>query len=260
MRARGDARGRRSLTPPIGVRIDEITRPGDPRLGDVVALLERTFTDPNSVLGLDRLREFLSAPTGDVPRDFHALVAQASAPARVVGLSIFSYVPSSNCGFSEYLVVEESLRGQGEGRALFDSRKTVLDADALRYGNLDCNGLFIEVDSPSRTPPELLAADSFDATQRLRVFRHLGFRRVAIAYVQPPLAPGKAPVDHMDLLFAPWASDAPTDTISAAWIVATLRAIWSAWAPSVADAYLTQLEGQLRGARTVGLGDPLDAA
>jgi hypothetical protein len=176
---------------------------------------------------------------------------------------MFSYIPRAICGFSEYLVVDQPLRGQGVGRALFDRRKALLDADARRGGRPACNGLFIEVDSPWRTPPELLAADGFDATERLRVFQHLGFQRVSLAYVQPPLAPGKAPVDHMDLLFAPWtsaAADGPFDAarVSATWIVATLETIWSAWAPPLSGPYLGQLQRQLGTRPDVPLVDPLN--
>ncbi len=258
MCARGDARGRHVLT--LVPQLDEITRPDDPRLGDVAALLERTFPDPNSVLGLDRLREFLSERRKDDWREFHVLVARSGTPAHVVGVSIFSYVPRSNCGFSEYLVVDQPLRGQGAGRALFDRRKTVLDAGALRHGREACSGLFIEADSPWRTPPALLATESIDASERLRVFDHLGFRRVAIDYVQPPLAPDKAPVDHMDLLFAAWRPDPHGDAIATDWIFATLEAVWSAWAPSVADECLARLRQQVHGARVIALVDPLDPA
>jgi hypothetical protein len=57
VRARGHARHRDHLN---RFHLEEITRPEDPRLGDAAALLERTFADPNSVLGLDRIRQFLS--------------------------------------------------------------------------------------------------------------------------------------------------------------------------------------------------------
>ncbi|HEY2593507.1 MAG TPA: hypothetical protein VGK33_06380, partial [Chloroflexota bacterium] len=246
MRPRGHARHRDHLTQ---FRLEEITGPEDARLGDLAALLERTFADPNSVLGLDRIRQFLSEPAGnDAQRRFHVVAAESADAARILGLSIFSYVPRANCGFSEYMVVDQHLRGRGLGRALFDRRKATLDADASRHAQSACNGVFIEVDSPWRTPPELLAADSFDAHERLRIFRHLGFRRVSLAYVQPPLAPDKAPVEHLDLLFAPWATRPRGESeLSARWIVDTLAAIWSAWAPSVAPTYLAQLQQQLTG-------------
>src|SRR5262249_11948361 len=158
--------------------------PEDPRLIELADLLARTFPDSNSVLGLDRIRQFLADGSQPAPqaaslaahdnaRRFRVLVAQDGASARVLGLSIFSYVPRANCGFSEYLVVEQSQRGHGLGRKLFDARRALLDADARAHDQSACDGLFIEVDSPWRTPPALLAAESVDAMERLRIFDHL---------------------------------------------------------------------------------------
>jgi hypothetical protein len=63
---------------------------------------------------------------------------------------------------------------------------------------------------------------------------------VRVAYVQPPLAPDKQPIDYLDLLFAPWPEQAaariPTD-----WIVDTLQVIWSAWTPELAATYMARL-------------------
>src|SRR5947208_175451 len=81
-----------------------------------------------------------------------------------------------------------------------------------------------------RTPSELLEqerATAMDAAERLRVFAHLGFFRVALLYVQPPLGEGKEPVTYLDLLFAPWhegalaASKVPTE-----WVLGTLGPVW----------------------------------
>jgi hypothetical protein len=79
-----------------------------------------------------------------------------------------------------------------------------------------------------------------------------------MAYVQPPLAPDKAPVEHLDLLFAPWATRPRAESeLSARWIVDTLAPIWSAWAPSVAATYLAQLQQQLTDVAYVALVDPM---
>jgi hypothetical protein len=241
------------------VRLGEVTRPEDPRLGDLSHLLQRTFADPNSVLGLDRIQQFLSEAVADRARFFHVTVADRRDPPAVVGASIFSYVVRSNCGFSEYLVVDQSLRQRRLARALFDQRKAILDADAMRSGQAACSGLFIEVDNPWRTPADLLALESFDPVERLRVFGHFGFRRVAVAYTQPPLAPDKDAVDHMDLLFAPWARASQTDAIPSEWILRTLEAIWLAWTPETAGKYLERLRRDLT-SPTVALIDPLTAA
>jgi hypothetical protein len=61
------------------------------------------------------------------------------------------------------------------------------------------------------------------------VFEHLGFQRVNLRYVQPPLAEGKQPVDYLDLLFRP---HAPRASLPRAWIVDTVLPIWRAWAPT----------------------------
>jgi GNAT superfamily N-acetyltransferase len=167
---------------------------------------------------------------------------------------VFSYVPASNCGFSEYLVVEPSIRKQGLGRQLFEHRGALLDKHAQQYGNLRCRGVFIEVDSPERTPPELLAAESMDAIERLRVFDHFGFKRVDLVYVQPPLGEEKQAVDYLDLLFAPSPRSLPMGVIPVEWILETLAAIWSAWTP-LAPEYLRQLRERIGAARLVSLRD-----
>src|SRR5205823_622751 len=122
-----------------------------------------------------------------------------------------------------------------------------------------CHGLFIEVDNPDRAPPEFLDAErvtALDAHERLRLFAHLGFKHVELRYVQPPLAPGKAAVDYLDLLFAPWTSDA-TNTLPASWVLQTVEPIWRAWAPATYSAELERLRADLArgGVRLLNIGE-----
>jgi GNAT superfamily N-acetyltransferase len=218
-----------------------IVDPHSPRLVEVAQLLQAVFADPNTVLGLDRLREFLAANAAPGERTFyvHAAIGRDD---RVLGATVFSYVPRSNCGFSEYIVSRPDGRGQGIGRRLFDARKRQLDEAASAAGYAGCNGLFIEADNPARTPAALLEAErqtAIDAFERLRLFAHLGFLRVDVAYVQPPLGPGKQAVDYLDLLFAPWRADAQSE-IPSIWIVETLAPIWAAWSPGTRPPALPQ--------------------
>jgi GNAT superfamily N-acetyltransferase len=228
--------------------LNQIENPDDPQLAMVHSLLAKTLADPNTVLGLDRLREFLSANRPGAPRWFWVLVALAPG-GEIVGATIFSYVVASNCGFSEYIVSTRELRGSGIGRQLFDGRKALLDAAAQRHGFESCRGVFIEVDNPDRTPGELIAREretALDAWERWRIFDHLGFRRVDLAYVQPPLGDGKVAVDYMDLMFLAWdAAARDASRIPAAWILETLRVIWSSWAPRPAAVQLALLRPQL---------------
>jgi GNAT superfamily N-acetyltransferase len=208
------------------VQLVDIHDPHDPAVAGVARLLLDVFADPNTVLGKDRLCEFL-ADRAD--RLFNVLIlGPREAP---LGATVFSYVPRSNCGFSEYLVLREHARGHGLGRRLSDARKARLDAAAQSAGFAACNGLFIEADNPDRTPTGLLEAErqtAIDEHERLRIFAHLGFFRVDIPYVQPPLGPGKQPVHYLDLLFAPFSSR--MNDVPAAWVVDTLAPVWRAWA------------------------------
>jgi GNAT superfamily N-acetyltransferase len=209
------------------------------------ALLHATFPDPNTVLELDRMREFLNEDAHLPVRRFHVVVAEQNAA--VVGGTIFSYVPRSNCGFSEYIVADRRARGIGVGRQLFDMRKNLLDQDAAENGQPRCHGLFIEADNPERAPAEFAEIEritALDNRERLRIFAHLGFRRVDLRYVQPPLGPGKDAIDYLDLLFAPWQPDSLA-RIPKQWILATLEAIWSAWSPTTYAPQLSTLREAL---------------
>ena len=214
------------------MHLTSVSDPDSPRLVEVAHLLQAVFADPNTVLGLDRLREFLAANAVVPERSFHVHAALGSDD-QVVGATVFSYVPRSNCGFSEYIVSRPDVRGQGIGRRLFDARKRQLDEAARAAGHAGCHGLFIEADSPERTPAALLEAEretGLDARERLRLFAHLGFLRVDVEYVQPPLGPGKQAVPYLDLLFAPWRENAFAE-IPSNWMVETVTPIWAAWSP-----------------------------
>lgn len=239
-----------------------VVDPEDPRLGAFAELLHATFADPDTVLELERMQEFLAAAqrqTRQPERQFSIVVAEehggdprgtsAERGGAVLGGVAFSYVPATNCGFSEYLVTRKAQHGQGIGRRLFDARRAILDAQAGQAGQTACRGLFIEVDSPLRTPANLLEQEresAIDAETRLRIFAHLGFWRVDMTYVQPPLGEGKEPVSYLDLLFAPWSDEVRSaGRVPAEWVVGTLGPIWASWAPERAVADLAILRDQV---------------
>lgn len=226
-------------------RIDD---PDDDALPALSRLLQFTFADPDTVLELDRIQAFLAEPSAD--RQFCVVVAEDGGV--VLGGSVFSYVPASNCGFSEYLVVRQDRHRQGIGRRLFVARQAVLDQLAQLSHQAPCSGLFIEADNPERTPAELQAREretAIDAVVRLQVFAHLGFLRVDLEYVQPPLGPGKQPVRYLDLLFAPWdARILHAGQVPAAHVVQTLCPIWASWAPTTGKQACEALRQRLGGA------------
>src|SRR5207237_10203743 len=106
-----------------GWQLKRLTDPDDPDLAALATLLHEVFADPNTVLGLERLREFVAERTNE--RVFNAVVATQAE--RVAGCIVFSYVPASNCGFSECLAVASDLRGAGLGRGLGYARRALRD-------------------------------------------------------------------------------------------------------------------------------------
>lgn len=229
----------------MAIEIRELTDPADPDVSRLAQLMLATFADPNIVLSEDRLKEFTGLVEPD--RSFHVLVAKDGGA--VVGGVVFSFVVPSLCGFSEYLVVHRDYRRQGVGRALVEARKELLDRRARERGAPGARGVFIEVENPERTPPEFLEREretALDAWDRWRVFHRLGFLRVDVPYVQPPLGPDKRPVDYMDLLFCPWDEEARrTRRIPATWILDTVRPIWRGWVPGRYQEFLASFRQRL---------------
>ena len=145
--------------------------------------------------------------------------------------------------------MRKDLHGEGIGRQLVDARRASLDAQAQQLGHATCRGLFIEADNPERTPAAMQArerATAMDSLARLRLFDHLGFLRVDLAYVQPSLGPGKQPVTYLDLLFAPWDEQVARDRqVPADWVYRTLGPIWDNWAFTDGEPHAATLRKRL---------------
>lgn len=225
----------------------EVADPGDPDIDRFAALLAATFADENIQLGGDRMRQFLAASPGPA-HSVHLVLAKAGHA--VVGGTLFSSVAETGAGFSEYMLLARSARGLGLSRRLFDLRREVLDRQARLWGLgfPGATGLFIEVESPERTPAAYAQAEAItamDISERRRYFHHMGFRRLDVAYQQPPLAEGKAPVDYLDLLFMPWAPDiAHLDRIDPIYLVQSVAPTFERWAPTVAQGALAALRAR----------------
>ncbi len=244
----------RSDGPGAGVVVRPVLDPRDPALPSAARLLAATFADPDVVLGLDRLREFVAEP-GGADRSFHMLVA--TAEAQVVGVDVSSYMPAANCGFTEYIALAREHRGGGLSRRLHEARRALLDERARHAGAAACHGLFLEAESPERTPSAIVEAEratALDVRERLGYFAHLGFRRVDVHYVQPPLGPHKQPVTYLDLLFLSWDADVrASGRLPSTWLRAVLEPTWRRWSPATAMERLAALAGQLDGRPDVAL-------
>jgi GNAT superfamily N-acetyltransferase len=215
------------------VTVRRIADPQDAALRELSRLMYAVFADPDVVLDLERMQDFLAH--NDAPADRHFCIQVAEENGALLGGTVFSYVPASNCGFSEYLVVRKDRHGQGVGRLLVDARRAQLDDLARQAGQAACRGVFIEADNPRRTPAALQLQEretAMDTVARLQLFAHLGFRRVDMEYIQPALGHGKQPVTYLDLLFAPWDERVrEVERVPAEWVYLTVGPIWDSWAP-----------------------------
>jgi GNAT superfamily N-acetyltransferase len=229
------------------IEVRRVTVPTDPALAELSRLMYALFADPDVVLPLERLQAFVAEAPGTTGRIFTVLVAEEAGG--LLGGTVFSYVAATGCGFSEYLVLRRDRHGQGIGRLLVDARRARLDDQARQSGHTACKALFIEADNPDRTPAALQAREretAMESRARLRLFAHLGFFRVDMAYVQPPLDAGQQPVTYLDLLCAPWDAHVLHDLqIPARWVYDTVGPIWDNWAPGRQEPHSTRLRERL---------------
>lgn len=230
----------------MALHLKEIIEVADPDIDAMASLMLATFADPNIVLSGDRIREFVGRRV-EPDRSFHVLLVKDGD--RVVGGTIFSYLPGSNCGFSEYMVLHQDYRGKGLGRLLFNGRKEVLDREARERGLPGAYGLFIEVENPDRTPAEYVEREretAMDAVDRWRLWHRMGFFRTSVPYVQPPLGAGKEPIYYMDLFFVPWdAAAQESRQIPRHWVFESVTPVWRGWVPDQYQEFLRWMDQQL---------------
>ncbi len=229
----------------MGMEIRELTDPSDPNVRRLEQLILSTFADPNIMLSEGDLEKFIGLVEPE--RSFHVLVAKDGDA--LVGGVVFSFVVPSLCGFSEYLVVHPAYRRRGVGRALIEARKQLLDRRAREQGAPGARGVFIEVENPERVPLEFRERErqtAIDAWDRWRVFHRMGFLRVDVPYVQPPLGPDKQPVYYLDLFFCPWDEEVRrTRAIPVNWILDTVRPVWRGWIPDRYQEFLASFQQRL---------------
>jgi hypothetical protein len=174
----------------------------------------------------------------------------AEADGRLVGGALFHAFFETRTGFSSFLGVARDQRGQGVARRLHMARFEALD----QVLGAPVEGVFIDVVSSSRQPPEEVAREhavGSDACGRRRAFQHLGFRQVDIRYEQPVGGPGGGPVTILDLLYCP---RQPADFVSTALVAETMRAYWAPWlGPARSDRHVRELRQRAEGKRNLAL-------
>jgi GNAT superfamily N-acetyltransferase len=232
------------------VAIREVVDPHDPAIADFGRMQTAAYFAPETLISARYIPHLLEGSGETGARRNFLLVAEVDR--QVVGGTLFHWLADANSGFSSFLGVDRQFRGQGIARRLHAQRFATLDCAAGHQAQ----GVFIDVVSPTRLPPEDLAREKAvgsDPASRRTAFAHLGFRQVDIRYEQPVGGPNGGPVTILDLLYCP---RQPAESVATALVVATMRAYWSPWLGDAADRHARELESRARGAATLALLPP----
>lgn len=221
------------------IRIRRVTGPGDPALPAFGRLQERTFADADLLIPPEVLPQMLARLTPE--RRNYMLVAELGDD--VVGGAVFHYFPAPNTGFSSFLATAPEVRGQGVARRLHQARFALMEEDAGH----PVEGVFIDVLAPERMSADEVARErsvGADPVQRRQIFDRMGFRKVDVAYYQPPTG-GEPAVTTMDLLYCP---RTPAATVRADLVAETMRAYWGPWlGKEAAEAHSRELRRRCGG-------------
>jgi GNAT superfamily N-acetyltransferase len=206
---------------------------------------------PETLIPSRYIPQLLGADGQSLWRNNFLLVAELDG--RVVGGTLFHWLADAGTGFSSFLGVDRQFRRQGIARRLHEERFSVLD----RAAGGRAPGVFIDVVSPTRLPPEELAREQkigSDPRQRRHAFARLGFRQVDVRYEQPVGGPNGGPVTILDLLFCP---RDPADSVPTALVIATMRAYWTPWlGADAASQHASELEARAQGQSELKLIQP----
>lgn len=128
---------------------------------------------------LDRIRY------GYMPKTLIVLITEGKT---VVGGCVSDYYPQCEMLEPIYLAVRPEYRRMGFGRLL-------VECSLEQYPS--CNHMFVEVDNPGCVKEERSA---MPPTERIQVYKRMGFDLVPISYIQPPLVEGYPSSSDMFLM------------------------------------------------------------
>ena len=153
------------------------------------------FIDPDEQEDLESFHQYLlNNNSGNQNNNYRVVLLLESN--LVIGCAIFDYLPLSNCGIIEYIVIKDSYRRRGFGKLLLEKIECFLDSCATERGQSNVEWIFAEVNNPWVTDR---SKESSDPTARLLYWRQMGFSHLDFPYCQPALIEGKQPV--LNLLF-----------------------------------------------------------
>jgi len=230
------------------VTIREVTDPDDPAIQGFGRMQTEAYFAPETLIPAGHIPSMLSGDTS-TRRNF---LVVAEVAGRVVGGALFHWLAAAGSGFSSFLGVERSMRGQGVARALHQARLGILDRAAGGH----VAGVFIDVVNPSRMSAHELERErrvGSNGWDRRRAFEQLGFRQVDIRYEQPVGGPNGGPVTILDLLYCP---HEPAEHVATSLVVSTMRAYWSPWLGRTAERHAAELQARAEGREWLALLSP----
>ncbi|WP_424950232.1 GNAT family N-acetyltransferase [Deinococcus sp.] len=229
------------------MNLRRVTDPADPAIAAFGRLQDQVYFEPEMLIPARYISQLIRDNAGS--RQNVLLLAEDEG--RLLGGTLFHFLPEAGTGFSSFLGVDRSARGRGVARSLHEARWQALQDVSAGA----CRALFIDVVNPDRESAVQRLSEQragSDATQRRRSFHALGFRTVDLAYEQPvggdhPELEGGGPVTDMDLLaYLPGLPE----MVSARLVGDTMRAYWTPWlGPKRAERAATKLEAGQREVR-----------
>lgn len=207
----------------MAIEIRAVTDPHDPAIAAFGAIQERTYPEPDMLIPPAYVPGMLATQSSERRN----LMLVAALCGTVVGGTLFHYFAGPNTGFSSFMAVAPEVRGQGVAHAIHTARFALLNQAAGDAAPV--SGIFIDVVAPERLTPDEVERErgvGADPWIRRRIFQRLGFRRVDVAYYQPPEGSGGKAITNMDLLYAP---RTPAPVVPADLVGGTMRAYWTPW-------------------------------
>lgn len=173
------------------------TSADSPGFAALYGLFRNSFPDPDEAEEFDDIvLSFLLPGKKELTRrygEFHEYWIAAKENGRLLGGVNVSVFRASCSAHVNYVFTSKDCRRRGVGSALLEKAAEISGVDWL----------FCEQNDPGlMSSGELesdFAAAGISCDERIAWWRHRGFRKLGMRYVQPPLSPEKEPVTHMSL-------------------------------------------------------------
>lgn len=144
----------------------------------------KSFPNKDECEDLDTIKKYMLKSSNSPYWDYEVILAFDDGV--VIGGIIFDYMRSRNTAFIEFIAIDASYRTQRIGVRLFDFAMDVLNSKAKELGYVGIRYVFAEMDNPKYRGNDTMNYLYFNSK--------LGFRKLDIDYIQPPLIEGKEPV------------------------------------------------------------------